>query len=93
MTEPTKSSDYIPVADVEVSAVRPQRTGFTLQGTGADRAEYRVDLELEVPVDQRTRTVLGEILSQSKWRIWRRAPQPLRSPTRIARQPGKPASG
>ena len=93
MTEPIKSSDYIPVADVEVSAVRPQRNGFTLQGTGADRAEYRVELELEVPVDQRTRSVLGEILSQSKWRIWRRAPQPIRSTHRPARQPGKPPPG
>jgi hypothetical protein len=93
MTEPTKSSDFIPVADVEVSAVRPERTGFTLKGTGADRAEYRVDLELEVPVDQRTRSVLGEILSQSRWRIWRRATQPLRSPSRVSRQPGKPSNG
>ena len=88
MTEPTKSSDYIPVADVEVSAVRPQRTGFTLQGTGADRAEYRVELELEVPVDQRTRSVLGEILSQSKWRIWRRVRQPLRAPSKSIRKAG-----
>ena len=93
MDEPVKSLDHILVADVEVSAVRPQRTGFSLQGTGADRAEYRVDLELEVPVDQRTRSVLGEILSQSKWRIWRRAPQPLRSPGRASRKPGSTATG
>jgi hypothetical protein len=92
MNQPAKASDYIPVADVEVSAVRPERTGFTLQGTGADRADYRVELELEVPVDQRTRSVLGEILSQSRWRIWRRAPQPLRAGTRAPRQSAKPPS-
>jgi hypothetical protein len=75
---------------VEISAVRPERTGFALHGTGADRAEYRVDLELEVPVDQRTRSVLAEILSQSRWRIWRRAPQPLRTAGRARRQAAKP---
>ncbi len=85
------TSDYVPVADVEVSSVRPQRTGFTLLGTGADRADYRVDLELEVPVDQRTRSVLGEILSQSKWRISRRVGKSLRAMAgRVVRPLGKP---
>ena len=93
MDELTRTPDYIPVADVEVSAVRPQKTGFLLSGTGADRADYRVELELEVPVDQRTRTVLGEILSQSRWRISRRAPQALRHAARTPRQASKPATG
>ena len=61
--------DYILMADVEVTSVRPDRTGFSLEGRGADRADYRLELELEVPVDQRTRTVLGELLSQSRWRV------------------------
>jgi len=73
----SKPSDYLPVADVDVSAVRPERSGFSLEGRGADRADYRLELELEVPVNQRTRTILGEMLAQSRWRIWRRAPQPL----------------
>ena len=88
----TKSSDYMPVADVAVSSVRPQRTGFTLEGRGADRADYRVDLELEVPVDQRTRSVLGELLSQSRWRISRKAVQPLRPVTKSGRSQGKPTA-
>ena len=88
----TKALDYVPVADVAVSSVRPQRTGFTLEGRGADRADYRVDLELEVPVDQRTRSVLGELLSQSRWRISRKAAQPLRQPSKGGRAQGKPAA-
>ncbi len=77
MNQFSKPSDYLPVADVDVSAVRPERSGFSLEGRGADRADYRLELELEVPVNQRTRTILGEMLAQSRWRIWRRAPQPL----------------
>ena len=93
MDQISKPSDYIPVADVEVSSVKPQRSGFTLEGRGADRADYRLDLELEVPVDQRTRSVLGELLSQSKWRISRRAPQTLRSGARVARSRETPKAG
>lgn len=93
MDQISKPSDYIPVADVEVSSVKPQRSGFTLEGRGADRADYRLDLELEVPVDQRTRSVLGELLSQSKWRIARRAPQTLRSGGRVARSRETPKAG
>jgi len=90
VNDPVKAPDYLPVADVEVSAVRPQKTGFSLHGTGADRAEYRVDLELEVPVDQRTRSVLGEILSQSRWKISRKMPQPLRTISRARRHAAEP---
>src|SRR3954471_19414029 len=85
MEDSNKPSDYMPVADVEISSVRPQRTGFSLQGRGADKADYRIDLELEVPVDQRTRSVLAELLSQSRWRISRKAAQPLRGATRTLR--------
>ena len=84
--------DYMLIADVEVTSVRPERIGFSLEGRGADRADYRLELELEVPVDQRTRSVLGELLSQSRWRISRKATQPLRVPTqRQAQARGKPA--
>jgi hypothetical protein len=89
MDSVAKSSDYMPVADVAVSSVRPQRTGFTLEGRGADRADYRVDLELEVPVDQRTRSVLGELLSQSRWRISRKTAQPMRPASKPVRSQGK----
>ena len=72
MEQSLKPADQVLVADVEISAVMPDRTGFTLEGRGADRADYRIRLDLEVPVDQRTRGILGELLSQSKWRLWRR---------------------
>jgi len=59
--------------------VEPARSGFVLRGFGADSAEYRLDLHLDMPVDPKTQTVLGGILSQSEWRIWRRAPRQLRT--------------
>lgn len=69
--------DFLPVADIEVTAAEPTRTGFRLTGTGRDSADYRLDMHLDVPVDQRTRTVLGELLSQTEWRLWRRAARSL----------------
>lgn len=69
--------DYVRVAQLAIEAVRPAAKGFELTGRGRDRADYRVELDLEMPVDQRTRTVLGELLAQSEWRVWRRAPRPL----------------
>lgn len=65
--------DYVPVAEVEVDSVRPERHAFVLTGRGKDRADYKLEVTLEMPMDQRTRTVIGEILSQSQWRLWRRA--------------------
>lgn len=72
-------SDYVNVAEVEIDAVHPGRTGFILTGRGTDKADYRLEMELELPVDQRTRSVLAELLAQSDWRIQRRAHQPFRS--------------
>lgn len=88
METPRPEADFLPVADVEIDSVEPQRSGFVLRGTGADSAEYRMDLHLELPVDQRTKAVLGELLSQSEWRIWRRARQPIKAP-RLGRSPSK----
>ena len=79
--------DFLPVAELEVDSVEPARSGFVLRGFGADSAEYRLDLHLDMPVDAKTQTVLGGILSQSEWRIWRRAPRQLRT-----RQPGRSSS-
>lgn len=76
MAQPAKPTDFVPVADVEVASVTPERAGFTLEGRGADRSDYRLGLELEVPLDQRTRSVLGEMLSQCRIRVWRRAAAP-----------------
>ena len=71
--------DYVKVAEIEIDAVKPGRTGFVLTGRGTDRADYRLDLELEMPVDQRTRAVLAEILAQSEWTIQRRAHHPFQA--------------
>lgn len=58
--------------EIEIDAVTPSRRGFTLTGQGADRAEYRLDVHFELPLDPRTRKVLGELLTQSDVRIARR---------------------
>jgi hypothetical protein len=52
--------------------VTPSDRGLTLTGRGADRAEYRLDVHFDLPLDPRTRTVLGELLSQSDLTISRR---------------------
>lgn len=91
MTSPEQPDDgYVSVAEVEVDAVHPGRTGLVLAGRGRDHADYRLEIELELPIDQRTRAVLGELLAQSEWRVLRRAPQPFR--TRPKRTERKPAS-
>jgi hypothetical protein len=65
---------YQPVAEIEIDAVTPSDRGFTLTGQGADRVEYRLDVHFELPLDPRTRRVLGELLSQSDLTISRRGP-------------------
>lgn len=69
--------EYLPVADIEITAVRPDRHGYVLEGRGADAADYRLDLHLDIPVDSRTRSILGGMLAQSELRIWRRPSEPL----------------
>ena len=90
MNQPAKPADLIAVADVEVASVTPERAGFALEGLGADRSEYRVGLEIEVPMDQRTRSVLGEILSHCRIMVWRR-PAIRREP--YVKSVGRPAVG
>ncbi|HEY3219190.1 MAG TPA: hypothetical protein VGJ80_00535 [Gemmatimonadales bacterium] len=67
-----RRTPFEPVATVEIDAVSPSDRGFTLTGQGADRVQYRLDLHFELPLDPRTRTVLGELLSQSDLTISRR---------------------
>jgi len=62
------------LADIAVDQVKPESQGFTLTGAGPDHAEYRLDVHFELPLDARTRTVLGELLSHSELTISRRAP-------------------
>ncbi len=70
-------SEYEPLAEIEVDQVKPERQGFTLSGQGPDNSEYQLDLRFEMPLDPRTRTVLGELLSHSDLIISRRAPGAL----------------
>ena len=74
------AADYQRLADIEVELVKPDRNGFTLTGQGADRAEYRLDIQFGMPLDPRTRTVLGELLTQSDLTVFRRPAAPLVSP-------------
>lgn len=69
---------YMPVANVQVDSVTPRDNGFVVQANGEDSAEYLFDLNLDMPIDRQTQAVVGEILSQSEWRMWRRARQPLK---------------
>lgn len=64
---------FVSVADIEIDAVVPSKSGFRLEGRGADGADYEVALHLDMPVDQRTQQVLGELLSQSDLKISRKA--------------------
>ena len=66
--------DFQPLAVVEVDAVRPERQGFTLTGLGTGGAEYQLDLHFEMPLDPRTRAVLGELFSHSELVVSRRSP-------------------
>jgi hypothetical protein len=58
-------------ADIQVDLVRPEQQGFILSGQGNDRAEYRLEVHFDMPLDGRTRAVLGELLAQSEVSIWR----------------------
>lgn len=64
---------FEPIITVAIEAVTPSDRGLTLTGQGSDRAEYRLDVHFELPLDPRTRRVLGELLSQSDVTVARRA--------------------
>jgi len=65
---------YQTLADIEVEVVRPEPRGFTLTGQGRDGAQYEVGLRLDMPLDSKTRAVLGELLSQAELSVSRRVP-------------------
>ena len=71
--------DYLQIASLEVDAVRLQPAGFVMQGFGEDSAEYVLELHLDLPMDRQTQAIVGEMLSQSEMRLWRRTQEPLRS--------------
>ena len=61
------------VADIPIEEVRTAAATVVLQGHGTDRQEYRLELHFDIPVDAKTRKVLGELLSQADVRVSRRA--------------------
>ena len=78
---PTQHAAFAPIATIAIDAVSPSSRGFSLtgQGAGSDRAEYRLDMHFDLPLDPRTRTVLGELLSQSDLTVYRRDTPPRNS--------------
>ncbi len=68
------------LADIEVDVVQPEGNGFALSGQGSDGGEYRLDLHFDMPLDTRTRAVLGGLLAQSELTLWHRPPRATRSP-------------
>ena len=70
--EGENGAPYVPVAELEVDAVWPGQNEFVLEGQGNDGSYYRLEMHLDMPVDQQTRAVLAELLSQSEWRVSRR---------------------
>src|SRR5207247_9382748 len=81
--------EYAPLAEFAVGAASPSHQGFTLMGQGLDHAEYQLDLRFEMPLDQRTRTVLGGLLSHSDLTISRRTPGGLAAALRQRRPPNR----
>jgi hypothetical protein len=84
-TPGTALAPFVSVAEIEVDAVVPARAGFRLEGRGADGAEYRVELHLDVPLNQQTHRVLGELLSQCEMKISRKTGTPSLRTARSAR--------
>lgn len=75
MPNPEPPENFDLLADVPIDEVRATPDGFVMQGRGADRAGYRLEMHIDWPVDPKTKAVLGEILSQTEVRVMRwRAP-------------------
>jgi hypothetical protein len=80
------AEEYQRLAEIEVDEVKADRQGFILNGRGHDQADYRLDVHFGMPLDPRTRAVLGELLSQADVRIARRAPGHVMGALRARRQ-------
>lgn len=74
MAESRTGEGYALVADIPIEAVRSTAAGFVLEGRGADRDDYRLELHFDLKVDVKTRKVLGELMSQAEVRVSRRSP-------------------
>jgi hypothetical protein len=72
MTQSRTGEGYALLADIPIDAVRSTAAGFVLEGRGADRDDYRLEIHFDLPVDAKTRKVLGELMSQAEVRVSRR---------------------
>lgn len=72
MTQSPPGEGYALLAEIPIDAVRSTAAGFVLEGRGADRGDYRLDIHFDLPVDVKTRKVLGELMSQAEVRVSRR---------------------
>ena len=79
VTDPAAESFDL-VADVPIDEVRSTPDGFVMQGRGTDLLGYRLEMHLDWPVDQRTKKVLSEILSQAEVKVMRWRSPPRRPP-------------
>ena len=79
-------SQFKRLADIAIDVVQPEGNGFALSGQGSDRGEYRLEVHFDMPLDARTRTVLGELLSHSDLTISRRTPGGLVAALRARRE-------
>ena len=79
VTDPAAESFDL-VADVPIDEVRSTPDGVVMQGRGTDLLGYRLEMHLDWPVDQRTKKVLSEILSQAEVKVMRWRSPPRRPP-------------
>jgi hypothetical protein len=73
MEQDRTADGFTLVADIPIEEVRTAVATVVLQGHGTDRQEYRLELHFDIPVDAKTRKVLGELMSQADVRLSRRA--------------------
>jgi hypothetical protein len=78
-------AEFQSLAEFAVDEVSPDQRGLTLTGRAADGCEYRVGLRFELPIDARTRAVMGELLTQAAVAIARRAAAAEQRPARARR--------
>ncbi len=72
MSQTRIAEGFALVADIPIDAVKATAAGFVLEGRAADRGDYRLDLHIDIPVDAKTKKVLGELLSQAEVVVSRR---------------------
>jgi hypothetical protein len=81
------------LADIAVDVVQPAGNGFALSGQGSDRGEYRLEVHFDMPLDARTRAVLGGPCGAGPRRGRPRDVSVLTAPAAAASRPTDCATG